>query len=235
MTALQVAIGALNDVVDAPADAGSKPGKPIPGGVVRRGEAQVIVVGAAAIGLSLAAALGGWLLLALAAVVLAIGVVYDLAAKGTPFSWLPFALGVPLLPIYGWLGTKGAGAEWFTVIWPAGFLAGAALAIANARADLERDLAAGRSSVAAALGLGPSWWVALGLLVVALVVVLLWAPGTLRPPVVAVVLPALGVIGAGVAVGRGTGPDWRERAWQLQAIGVAGVAVGLLWEISRAG
>ena len=36
MTALQFAIGALNDVVDAPADAGRVPPKPIPGGLVVR-------------------------------------------------------------------------------------------------------------------------------------------------------------------------------------------------------
>ena len=34
MTALQVSIGTLNDLVDAPRDAGRKPGKPIPAGLV---------------------------------------------------------------------------------------------------------------------------------------------------------------------------------------------------------
>ena len=34
MTALQASIGSLNDVVDAPRDAGHKPGKPIPAGLV---------------------------------------------------------------------------------------------------------------------------------------------------------------------------------------------------------
>ena len=29
-------------------------------------------------------------------------------AKGTAWSWLPFAVGIPLLPVYGWLGAAGA-------------------------------------------------------------------------------------------------------------------------------
>jgi 4-hydroxybenzoate polyprenyltransferase len=40
MTLLQLGIGTLNDVVDAPADAGVKPGKPIPAGLVDPGAAR---------------------------------------------------------------------------------------------------------------------------------------------------------------------------------------------------
>ncbi len=46
MTALQASIGALNDLVDAPRDAGHKPGKPIPAGLVHAGDRPPIVVGA---------------------------------------------------------------------------------------------------------------------------------------------------------------------------------------------
>lgn len=228
MTALQVAIGSLNDLVDAAADAGRKPGKPIPAGLVTPAIARVVVGAAAVVGLGLAIALGGVPLAALAAVVLAIGAVYDLAAKGTPLSWLPFALGVPLLPIYGWLGATGTTAPWFAVIWPAGFLAGGALAIANARADVERDGAAGRSSIAVWLGLARSWWVATALLALALLVVLWGAPSMAAPP--ASLLGATGVasIAAGAAIGYRGRPPARERAWQLQAIGVAAVAVAFL-------
>ena len=44
MTALQVSIGTLNDIVDAPRDAGHKPGKPIPAGLVTPGIARAVVV-----------------------------------------------------------------------------------------------------------------------------------------------------------------------------------------------
>ena len=45
MTALQVSIGALNDIHDAPDDAGRKPGKPIPAGLVSVPSAWAVVVG----------------------------------------------------------------------------------------------------------------------------------------------------------------------------------------------
>ena len=50
MTVVQFGIGALNDVVDAPRDAGRKPGKPIPAGAVNRRSAEVLVVGDVACG-----------------------------------------------------------------------------------------------------------------------------------------------------------------------------------------
>ena len=66
--------------------------------------------------------LGGWLLLAtpsgpglllVAGFGLAVGYAYDLVAKGTAWSWLPFALGLPLLPLFGWYGaTGGLPAAW---------------------------------------------------------------------------------------------------------------------------
>ena len=58
MTALQASIGSLNDVVDAPRDAGHKPGKPIPAGLVSAVSARVLVIVAAAVGLVLSAPSG---------------------------------------------------------------------------------------------------------------------------------------------------------------------------------
>ena len=106
MTALQASIGTLNDLVDAPRDAGHKPGKPIPAGLVPGAAARVVVVATAGLGLALSAPSGGSTV-ALAALVLAIGYAYDLAFKGTAWSWLPFAVGIPLLPVFGWLGATG--------------------------------------------------------------------------------------------------------------------------------
>ena len=151
MTLLQFAIGTVNDLVDAPRDAGHKPGKPIPAGLVTVRGARVVAVGSAVAGLVLAFVGGPWLV-ALAAVVLAIGLAYDLWAKGTTLSWLPFALGIPLLPVYGWYGATGSLPELFLVLVPAAANAGAALAVANAMVDTERDEAAGVRSIALALG-----------------------------------------------------------------------------------
>ncbi len=162
MTALQFAIGGLNDLVDAPVDRIGKPDKPIPAGLVSVQGARGIVVAAALTGLALALASGLPLAL-LAGVVLAIGAWYDLRVKGTTLSWLPFAVGIPLLPVFGWYGAAGSLPGVFLVLVPAAANAGTALAIANAIVDVERDEAAGIESIAIALGLRRSAWLVLGL------------------------------------------------------------------------
>jgi 4-hydroxybenzoate polyprenyltransferase len=228
MTALQASIGALNDIVDAPRDAGRKPGKPIPAGLVSPWLAWSVVVLAAGLGLGLSAP-SGVATIGLAVVVLAIGYGYDLVFKGRVWSWFPFAIGIPLLPVFGWLGTTGGLPASFLVLLPVAVVAGAALAIANARADAERDAAAGVTSVVTRLGLERSWALHAGLL--ALVVVLAMATlvaGTAGP------LAMLGAVGAGlvialgVALGRRADSVRRERAWELEAVGVALLAAAWL-------
>ncbi len=234
MTALQVAIGALNDLVDAPADAGRKPGKPIPAGLVSPLAARLVVALGAATGIALAVP-SGTALVALAIVVLGIGWSYDLWAKGTAWSWLPFAVGIPILPVYGWLGATGAIPAWLAVLVPLGMLVGAGLAVANARADMERDAAAGTDSVALALGDGRSWWVNVGLLVAALGLAVAWLAATGQGSPVVLVAIAAGAAGlaVGLALGRSPRADRRERGWQLQAVGVAVVA--LAWVAAASG
>jgi 4-hydroxybenzoate polyprenyltransferase len=220
MTALQVSIGSLNDIVDAPRDRGRTPPKPIPSGLVSPAQAWAVAIGGAALGVALAVP-SGIATVVLAFVVLAIGYAYDIAFKGTAWSWLPFAIGIPLLPVFGWLGATGGLPSSFTILLPVAVIAGAALAVANARADVERDAAAGVDSVATRLGIERAWAVNAGLLgvVVLLAEATLIAQGT--PPLA--MLGALGaavVIGAGVVLGRHADSGGRERAWELEAVGV---------------
>jgi 4-hydroxybenzoate polyprenyltransferase len=227
MTALQVSIGALNDLHDAPDDAGRKPGKPIPAGLVSVPVARAIVVGGAGLGIALAAVVDPRMA-ALAVVVLLIGYGYDLVFKGTAWSWLPFAVGIPILPVYGWFGATSGLPDFFLALIPMTILAGAALAIANARADLERDKAAGTVSVATRLGLEGSWRLHAGLwAVTALVGLGSVAFRGAGPAEVAPVLAAAGLIAAVVGWSRRRGPAGRERAWQFEAAG-AGLAL-LAW------
>src|SRR5687767_15151102 len=58
MTALQFGIGATNDVVDAPRDAGHKPGKPIPAGLIGAPIAGTVATAAFAVGILLSGASG---------------------------------------------------------------------------------------------------------------------------------------------------------------------------------
>jgi 4-hydroxybenzoate polyprenyltransferase len=230
MIALQVSIGSLNDVLDASADAGRKPAKPIPSGVVAPRTARAVVATGAVVGLLLAAASGPGLL-AIAALGLAIGYGYDRWAKGSAWSWLPFALGIPLLPVFAWFGATGRLPGEFGVLLLAAIVAGAALAIANARADLERDAAAGQGSVAARLGSDRAWWLSAALLaavvVVALVSLLLRGVAPL-PLGGATAAAAVIAIGVGWAHGSSTSAARRERAWEIQAIGVALLAAAWL-------
>jgi 4-hydroxybenzoate polyprenyltransferase len=226
MTALQAAIGTLNDLIDAPADALAKPAKPIPAGLVSRRAAQVVLVAAVTLGLVLAAPSGIGLVV-LALVVLAIGASYDRWAKGTAWSWLPFAVGIPILPIYGWYGATGALEPWFAGLVPMGVLAGAGLAVANARADAERDAAGGVGSVAVALGGMASWIVNAATLGAALAIALAWLPAVGEGSVAtwATILPGLALVALGLGLGAARSAALRERGWQAQAIGVALVAV----------
>lgn len=227
MVCLQAAIGALNDIVDAPRDAGLKPGKPIPAGLVAPATARLVVVGGAALGIGLSLP-SGPATVTVAILVLIIGGLYDLRFKGTPWSWLPFAIGIPLLPVYAWLGAAGPLPLAFAILVPAAALAGAALAIANALADVERDRTAGVRSVATGLGPRRAWAVhaALHAAVVGLALTGLAWLGDLG----AGLIPVLGgaaVVAVGVALSASQQARWRERAWELEAVGVG--LVGAAW------
>ncbi|HEY4189267.1 MAG TPA: UbiA family prenyltransferase [Candidatus Limnocylindrales bacterium] len=237
MTLLQFAIGALNDLVDAPVDRIGKPNKPIPAGLVAPPVAQATVVVAAAGGLLLAVP-GGIGLLLVGVAALGIGVWYDLRAKGTTLSWLPFALGIPLLPVFGWYGAIGSLPAVFIVLIPAAANAGTALAMANTIVDYERDDAAGIESIALSLGLRRASWLVVALhgVVAALAIgtaAVVGAPtGWALAVLITACVPVAGGILGLVAVYRGDGPSWRELAWEIQAVGAGLLAVAWLSALS---
>lgn len=235
MTCVQFAIGALNDVHDASTDGGRVPPKPIPSGLVPADLARAVVVVAASIGLLIAATFGTSLLV-LAGVSLAVGFAYDLGARGTAWSWLPFAIGIPILPVYGWYGATGTLPDWVVALIPAAAFAGAAVAVANARADHERDRSTGVETIATHLGdrgsraaLIATWGAA-----AAIAIGWLWAADT-APGAILPVVAAFALIGLGVALGWSGGPDRLEWAWRVQAVGAGLVAVAWLGAIAGLG
>ena len=120
----------------------------------------------------------------------------------------------------------------FALLVPVAGAAGAALAIANALADVERDQAAGTVSIASALGPGRAWAVQAVLIgevvAAALASALLLAAPTGRVALIAIAgcLPV-----AGLAFGRGGGADRRERAWQVEAVGIAALGLAWIWAV----
>ena len=236
MTLLQFSIGILNDIVDAPQDARGRPHKPIPSGLVGLQAARAVAAASAIGGLGLAAT-GGPALIALASVVLGIGAWYDLKAKGTTLSWLPLAVGIPLLPVYGWYGATGDLPGVFLVIIPAAANAGTALAVANAIVDMDRDEAAGIGSIALALGAGRAAGLVIALHTVVAVLALatavaLGAPtGWVAAVLVAAAIPLGGAV-LGVVAALREGAGWRELAWEVQAVGTGLLAVAWLGALS---
>jgi len=235
MLAIQAAIGAANDWADAPADATSRPTKPIPAGLVVRSFAARVAVAAGALGLALAAALGP-LSFAIAALGLAAGLAYDLRLKGTRWSWLPYAVGIPLLPVYAWVGATGDLPPAVVVLVPLAMVAGAALAIANALADLERDARAGTETIATAIGIAGARRVGAVLQVVVAGGAVLSAIA-LGGDAAGIVITVAGaaLIAAGVAAGWGTSPTARQRAWELQGVGAGVVAAGWVAALATGG
>src|SRR5262245_59005204 len=235
MGLLQASVGALNDVIDAPSDAGRKPGKPIPAGLVRPATAKGIAASAAIVGVLLAVP-SGVATVALAIALLTLGYAYDLWFKGTAWSWLPFAIAIPLFPTYGWLGAAGALPPIWAVLLPTAVLAGTALALANAAVDVERDRAAGLESVATRLG--PDRAVALNLALLTVVWLLALATLGMTGQLLPWGLVALAGGGAALQGWRWLGandPATRERGWEAQAVGVALLAAGWLAAITSAG
>ena len=232
MLCLQASIGALNDLVDAPLDAGQKAGKPLPRGLVSPRSAGLVAGVAGVVGLALSAP-SGPATLAVAAAGVSLGYLYDLRLSRSPFSWLPLALALPLLPIHAWLGATGSVPPGLVTLVPAAVLAGFGLALGNGLADVERDAATGRRGIVVALGPQMGWLLhaaALGL-----VVALAWlvAPGAASSTGALAILRSGGVplggaavaLGAALLLGRRAG--LRERGWELEAVGVA--AIGIAW------
>ena len=235
MFCLQGAIGVANDLVDEGLDRGRKPGKALPRGLISHRLARVEFVVLLVVGLVLSA-ISGPAVLAVAILGEGIGLCYDRWLKGTIWSWVPFAVGIPLLPVYAWLGATGSLPAAFLALLPAAMVAGAGLAVANLLADVERDAAAGVDTLATRLGPDRAWRVgaALQLTVVGIAALTLVAAGG-RGLGVAVSAVGSVVLLTGVAAARHGRPVIRERAWELQAAGVGLLGAGWVAALAEAG
>lgn len=232
MLGLQTSIGALNDLVDAPIDAGQKPGKPIPRGLVGRRAAGAVAAVTGVTGLALSAP-SGLATLAAALAAIGLGYVYDLRLSRTRLSWLPLALALPVLPIHAWLGATGSVPPALFPLVPVAVVAGAALALGNGLVDVERDAATGRRGSVVALGPRTAWLVQAGLLAVVVAAAFALAPTSVAAGSVLDTLRVVGVPLGAVAIALGTAAllarsaRIRERGWELEAVGVA--AAGVAW------
>lgn len=146
----QLAVGAVNELVDADLDATAKPDKPIPAGLVsRRGARTVATAGLILMAVfSLRFSLAAFGLCALGT---GSGIAYSLWFKRTIWSWIPYLVALPLLPIWVWVALSSARPELFA-IYPIGAAAVVAVQIAQSLPDLEADRGSGVRTLAVALG-----------------------------------------------------------------------------------
>jgi len=234
MLGFQFTIGVANDLADEPSDRRTHPRKPLAAGMLVRREAAGVLFVALSFGL-LAAASVGIAPLAIGLVGLADGLLYDLRLKGTPFAWLAFAAGVGLLPVYAWWGATGGISPALLGVAAMAVVAGAALALANALADFDKDERVGVGTVATLLGRDRTIALDVGLLVSLQMVVL--STSLLTGPDLAPI--SAEIAGAALAwMGLRLSADRREErsrlGWEVQAVAILVMGVGWLGALASA-
>ncbi len=189
----QLSIGWSNDLIDAARDrAVGRTDKPVATGDAPARLVQGLCATAlvATVVLSLAC---GWVAGLLHLVVVASGWAYNLGAKATALSWLPYAVAFGALPVFVWAAGSDRPDWWVAA---GGALLGVGAHLLNAVPDLADDEATGVRGLPHRLGAHTSRVLAAGLLGLASLVLLL-GTDTLPP---AVRLGALALVAALVVV-----------------------------------
>ncbi len=228
MTLIQTSIGAVNDLADVDHDRVARPQKALVSGRIPRGAVLGYATVAALSGLALAFGLDPLAAL-LAAGGLTAGLAYDVWLNRTAWSWVPYAVGLPLLPAYAWAAAVGRLPAGMPALVGLGAIAGAALSLGNGLVDLEDDRAVGRGGLALRLG-APVANRVLDVLYAVLVVIAAGYVLTAMPAgtyAEASFTLAVPVIVVGALGSRSRSSTWRERAWEAQGIGV--VLLALAW------
>jgi 4-hydroxybenzoate polyprenyltransferase len=137
--AMQLSIAVLNDYCDRRLDMLSKRDKPIVRGLVLPKEALIFGISLIVFMFLLLLPLNPLALL-FSLLYLACGLGYNLGLKSTPFSGVVFALAIPLIPVYAFVGVGHISPVLFWFI-PIAALPGVALNLANSLPDIEEDAA----------------------------------------------------------------------------------------------
>lgn len=230
MLGIQFCIGTVNDLFDERLDRVAKPWKPIAAGIVSRRAAWTIALFAGG-GALLFAAVPGRATLAMAAAMLACGLVYDARLKRTTWAWLCFSVAFVILPVYAWYGAAGQLPPRPEFLLPLAALAGPVIQLSNGLADLERDAAAGLPTLATRLGRRSS------LLLIALLLAVIHGLAWLT--LTAATAAALGSVALatllallGLGLSTSPRPSWREIGWMVQACAIALLGLGWVSAVS---
>ncbi|HEX9989864.1 MAG TPA: UbiA family prenyltransferase [Chloroflexia bacterium] len=151
--AMQFSISAYNDYFDRHVDA-ARADKPVAVGIISPKVAWTTGLVLALAALLLALPFGLWFTL-LTAIGLGGGLLYDAGLKYTAFSWLPFAIAFPTLPLWAWAGASPEGIFPSQLAWvvPVGAILVLGIHLADTIPDLAADTQAGVRGLAHRLGL----------------------------------------------------------------------------------
>lgn len=232
-TAMQFSISAFNDYFDREIDRG-RADKPVASGVISPGVASIVGLTLALAAVLGALPLGFWVTM-LTIIGLGGGLLYDAGLKYTAFSWLPFCIAFPTLPLWAWAGANpGAGLPPH-MLWviPVGAVLVLGIHLADTIPDLASDTQAGVRGLAHRLGMWRSLllcWGAFG--AAALMTLALWI---ILPYRVEWYLPGL-LLGVllmlmGVVVNLGDASRVRVMALLLE-MGALALAVGWIAAIT---
>ena len=155
-TAMQFSISAFNDYFDRHVDTG-RADKPVASGDISPRAAWVTGLVLAVAAVLLALPLGVWVTL-FTAIGLGGGLLYDAGLKYTAFSWLPFSIAFPTLPLWAWAGASPDGTFPPQLFWvvPIGAVLVLGIHLADTIPDLASDTEAGVRGLAHRLGLSRS-------------------------------------------------------------------------------
>ncbi len=223
MLGVHTFIGATNDYLDRVRDSG-RAEKPLAAGALPPAAALLLAASGLSVGLFAAAQIAP-LTFALAAGGAAVGTLYNVWLKRTALSWLPFAIGLSLIPPFAW--------STVTTVLPAGIATlslvalpgGAALALQNSLADHEIDLRSGLRGAAVRLGERQTLLAILLLHLITLTALLLTAPANASTEVL--LLAAL-LLAVGVACSASRSRWARQRGWELSATALAVAALSIV-------
>lgn len=222
MLGVHTFIGATNDYVDRHRDAG-RPEKPLARGQLPPRTALLMAAVGLTTGLTAATQVSR-LTLVLAALGALVGFTYNVWLKRTALSWLPFAVGVSIIPAFAWSTVSSVLPAPILTLSLVALPAGAALALQNSLADRAIDAEQGMRSAAVRLGEARALGALVGLHAVTFAALLLTAPSSTSP----LLLSAAGLLLVVGTAGSARPSRWtRQRAWEICAAALALAALSV--------
>jgi 4-hydroxybenzoate polyprenyltransferase len=233
MLLVQFSISALNEWADADLDRRAGRRRPIPLRLVSRGAALSVAV-VCAVGAFLLCVLSdlGPFALLLVGVGTASGWAYDLWLKATPLSFLPFAIGFPLMPF--WIGVlAGRPPTGLLILFLGGSPLATAIHLADAIPDRDRDGDAGLKTLAVALGKPKAELAAAGLLLIGTLVAIVLLLRRGQPSIAALSVVAVAASGLVVGLSSRANPSAQLGKWFMIAAAAVAAVPLVAWASER--